>query len=317
MSRTASPIAAVQLSEVTVEEQDAITLHHVSLTIPESSICAILGKNGSGKSTLLRLLATLVSPKRGKTEIFGMDLQSMTSAIRRIVGFVPEEFGMFPGLKVREYLEFFASVHKLHHSQTTIEDLIRLWELSTVADQYINTISRGYRSRLALARALLHDPRLLLLDEPFYGLDIQSCQDLLVILRELRDLGKTMIIATNFPILINSLITDIVVLDNGRVQLVVPMSEIAQIIKSSRRLRCEVINDPSIAYQALLSHKSINSISIDGQNLEFLFDGDRYTQAELLGSLIDHGVRVVRLQEVWSDLEVVAQLSLNYEDVVE
>jgi ABC-2 type transport system ATP-binding protein len=239
----------------------------------------------------------------------------MASAIRRVVGYVPEEFGMFPGLKVREYLEFFASVHKLRHSQTTIEDLLGLWELSAVADQYINVISRGYRSRLALARSLLHDPRLLLLDEPFYGLDVQSRQDLLIILRELHDIGKTIVIATHLPDLVSSLITDVVVLDNGQVQLAAPMSEISQVVRSSRRLRCEVINDPSIAYQALLSHNSVSNISVDGQCLEFLFDGDRYSQSELLNSLIKHGARITRLQEIWSDLEVLAQLSLRYEDI--
>ncbi|MCL4545055.1 MAG: ATP-binding cassette domain-containing protein [Chloroflexi bacterium] len=307
-------VPAVRLSRIVVEDNGMMLLRDFSLTVEEGGVVALLGPNGSGKSSLLRLLATLLLPKQGQAEVYGLDLRRQAAAVRRAVGFVPDVFGVYPGLKVREYLEFFAAIHKVRNSGATINDLVGLMELDHVVNQYLSTLPAGYRQRLALARALLHDPRLLLLDEPLQVVDTDTKDDVLVILQELRNLGKTIIIATHSVQDVASLITEVVVLSRGELLIQAPVTQLQQLMEGPRRMRLDVVNDPVVAYAALSADERVSQIQTNEQALVFLFDGDRYQVADLVTTLVRRHVQITQVREESTDLQLLQRAVIGHRE---
>lgn len=297
-------MTAVSLQGVRYSGNGVDLLHDVTLTIPEGSAYGIVGANGSGKTTLLRVLATLIRPTAGKVSIFGHDPVTEPAAVRRLVGYVPDTFGSYPGLKVREYLEFFAGAHKLKNATGVIEDLLTLMELQAVERQYLSTLSRGRKQRLAIARALLHDPLLLLLDEPTFGLDLHGRRDILAVLQELRDLGKTLVISSHLLDDTAQLVTDVAALSGGSIVALASAEELRQIVEGPRRMRVEVANDPRLVTAVLGGLEAVRSTSVQGQEVTFLFSGSRYDLPDVVSALVQHDVKVIRFAEESNDLEV-------------
>ncbi|MGI8914960.1 MAG: ABC transporter ATP-binding protein [Chloroflexota bacterium] len=297
-------MTAVELHTVSHSGNGVAILHDVTLTIPEGSAYGLVGANGSGKTTLLRVMASLIRPSAGKVRIFGHDAVTEPTAVRRLVGYVPDTFGSYPGLKVREYLEFFAGAHKLKHAGATIDDLLALMELQAVEQQYLSTLSRGRKQRLAIARALLHDPLLLLLDEPTFGLDVHGRRDILAILQELRHLGKTIVISSHLLEDTAQLVTDVAALSGGSIVAEATAEELRQIVEGPRRMRVEVANDPRLAVAALGSISSVRGTDIQGQEITFQFSGSRYALPDVVVALVQHDVKVIRFAEESNDLEV-------------
>lgn len=290
-------MSAVELRSVTKAFGATTALVDLSLTIEEERIVALVGGNGAGKTTLLRLLATLLRPTSGHAFVCGFDTSRSGGEVRRLVGYVPDSFGLYGDLKVREYLEFFAECFGMRQAMGTISELLHLVDLYGQRDDYIATLSRGMRQRLLLARALIHDPRLLLLDEPGSGLDPRGRDDLLEILRELRALGKTIVIATHLLGDVTRLCTDVAVLADGRVAMAGPTADLIHEIPGPRRMRVQVVNDPELARQALELLPSVREVSVDGQSLGFLFDGSRYDLPEVLERLVHDRVKVMTFAE--------------------
>lgn len=297
-------MTAVELLGVSRSAGGTQILDNVTLTIPEGSAYGILGPNGSGKTTLLKVLATLVRPSSGKVRVFGHDPINEPAAVRRLVGYVPDTFGSYPGLKTREYLEFFAGAHKLKNMNGTIDDLLTLVELQAVERQYLSALSRGMKQRLAIARALLHDPHLLLLDEPTFGLDMHGRSDILAVLKELRSLGKTLVISSHLLEDAAQLVTDVAALVNGSVVAEATAEELRQVVEGPRRMRVEVANDPRLALAALSGLGDVRSADAQGQDISFLFAGSRYALPDVVNTLVQHDVKVVRFAEDSTDLEL-------------
>ena len=297
-------MTAVELQAVSRTGNGAAILQGVTLTVPDGSAYGIVGPNGSGKTTLLKILATVIRPSAGTVRIFGHDPTTEPAAVRRLVGYVPDTFGSYPGLKVREYLEFFAGAHKLKNASGTIDDLLALMELQVLERQYLSTLSRGMKQRLAIARALLHDPHLLLLDEPTFGLDMQGRRDILAVLQELRSLGKTLVISSHLLEDVGHLVTDVAALSGGSVVAEATADELRQIVEGPRRMRLEVANDPRLAMAALSGLSAVRGADVQGQDITFLFAGSRYALPDVVNTLVQHDVKVVRFAEESNDLEV-------------
>ena len=167
----------------------------VDLDVEEGEIFGLVGPNGAGKSTTFRILATLLQPSAGVAEIAGWSVTRNPDQVRRVLGFMPDVFGVYDDMKVWEYLDFFGRCYGLSAAQRrrTIGDLLELVDLADRRDDYVQTLSRGMEQRLCLAHALVHDPQVLLLDEPASGLDPRARVELRELLRELRALGKTIL----------------------------------------------------------------------------------------------------------------------------
>src|SRR5262245_62828311 len=165
----------------------------VALSIPQGEIFGLVGPNGAGKTTMLRMLATLLPPTSGDAEIAGASIRRNPQAVRRVLGYMPDAFGVYDDMKVWEYLDFFGRCYGLSAAQRRrmISDLLELVDLGPKRTAYVQSLSRGMQQRLCLAHALVHDPQVLLLDEPASGLDPRARVELRELLRELRSLGKT------------------------------------------------------------------------------------------------------------------------------
>ncbi|MCU0275062.1 MAG: ABC transporter ATP-binding protein, partial [Acidimicrobiales bacterium] len=196
-----------------------LALGGLDLDVVAGEIFGLVGPNGAGKTTTLRILATLLVPTAGDAEVAGASIRRDPQEVRRALGYMPDSFGVYDDMKVWEYLDFFGRCHGLpaDRRRRMIGDLLELVDLGPKRDTYVATLSRGMQQRLCLAHALVHDPAVLLLDEPASGLDPRARVELRELLRELRTLGKTILISSHILPELEELCTSLAIIDGGRV----------------------------------------------------------------------------------------------------
>src|SRR3954462_4779733 len=191
----------------------------VDLDIDQGQIFGLVGPNGAGKSTALRMLATLLPPTQGEARICGLDVRRQPSAVRRAIGFMPDVYGVYDDMRVWEYLDFFARMYAIpaNERKPLVANLLELVDLGAKRNAYVQALSRGMQQRLCLAHALVHDPAVLLLDEPASGLDPRARVELRELLRELRSMGKTIVISSHILPELEELCTSVAIVDHGQV----------------------------------------------------------------------------------------------------
>jgi ABC-2 type transport system ATP-binding protein len=281
----------------------------VDLSVQQGEIFGLVGPNGAGKTTTLRILATLLAPSAGTAEIAGMSVTRNPEQVRRVLGFMPDAFGVYDDMKVWEYLDFFARCYGIAPAarRRVIGDLLELVDLAPKRDQYVQTLSRGMQQRLCLAHALVHDPQVLLLDEPASGLDPRARVELRELLRELRSMGKTILISSHILPELEELCTSVAIVDRGQVLAQGRVAEIEKRLRFGAVLRVRLLlegealeaardrfaTDPDVASAVLLE---------DG-TIELGFRGDDEATARLLASTVAAGLPVVSFARAASDLE--------------
>ena len=198
-------------------ELGAVVLDGVDLSVPRGTILGYIGPNGAGKTTTIKILATLLKPTRGQAMIDGKTIGYENRLIRPIIGYVPDFMGAYEDMVVSEYLEFFAAAYDIHGSQRrqVVKDVLELTELTYKSNAEVNSLSRGMQQRLSVARVLLHDPKVLLMDEPASGLDPRARTELRAIVRELAAMGKTIIISSHILPELEELCTSVAIVDRG------------------------------------------------------------------------------------------------------
>jgi ABC-2 type transport system ATP-binding protein len=281
----------------------------VDLSIEQGEIFGLVGPNGAGKTTTLRMLATLLRPTAGDAEIDGWSVTRNPDQVRRVLGFMPDVFGVYDDMKVWEYLDFFARCYGLPAAgrRRMIGDLLELVDLAPRRDDYVQTLSRGMEQRLCLAHALVHDPKVLLLDEPASGLDPRARVELRELLRELRALGKTILISSHILPELEELCTSVAIVDQGKVLAQGRVADIERRLRFGSVLRVRLLaegealeaararlaDDPDVATAAIL---------VDG-TIELGFRGDDAATARLLADSVAAGLPVVSFTRAASDLE--------------
>ena len=197
-----------------------VAVSEVTFTVAQKSIHGFVGPNGAGKTTTLKVLATLLAPQTGSVQVFGSDIVSQRNSVRRRIGYMPDHFSMYRQMTVFEYLDFFGAAYGLSQKQRdqTIGDVLALTDMAGRKNDYIQGLSRGMQQRVSLARVLVHDPDLLLLDEPASGLDPRARIELMEILQELRSLGKTIFISSHILSELATLCDSVTILDRGHVK---------------------------------------------------------------------------------------------------
>ena len=213
------PAAAVRTRALTKRFGDLFAVNQLDLDVPRGSVFGLIGPNGAGKTTTFSILASLLTPTSGEVEVGGIDPVRNPRGVRRIVGYMPDVMGVYDGLRVAEYLEFFAAAYQLPRSQwpALVDGLLELVDLSDKRDAMVDSLSRGMKQRLSLARALVHDPEILILDEPASGLDPRARIDLRGLLGELAAMGKTVIISSHILAELEEMCSHVAILDGGRV----------------------------------------------------------------------------------------------------
>jgi ABC-2 type transport system ATP-binding protein len=281
----------------------------LDLAVDAGEIFGLVGPNGAGKTTTLRMLATLLRPSAGTAEIDGWSVTRNPDEVRRVLGFMPDVFGVYDDMKVWEYLDFFARCYGLPAAarRRMIGDLLELVDLADRRDDYVQTLSRGMEQRLCLAHALVHDPKVLLLDEPASGLDPRARVELRELLRELRALGKTILISSHILPELEELCTSLAIVDHGQVLAQGRVSDIERRLRFGAVLRVRLLLEGEAleaARDRFAADPDVASATIgeDG-TIEIGFRGDDAATARLLADTVTAGLPVISFARAASDLE--------------
>ncbi len=269
-------------------------LDGLDLTIPEGEIFGFVGPNGAGKTTTLKITAGLLSPDSGSVMIDGVDALADNRGLKEKIGYVPDFFGVYDNLKVSEYMEFFASCYGLEGREARMRccALLEQVKLEDRADFFVDGLSRGMKQRLCLARALLHDPKLLILDEPASGMDPRTRMEFSAMLKELREQGKTLLVSSHVLSELSGLCTSIGIIEQGHMVLEGSMEHITEQVNSSKPLLIQVFSNMEKALAILKSHPCVQTIAVKRDEIKVGFLGDRQDEAALLQQLIDADVMV-------------------------
>ena len=290
-------MSMIQLQQVGYRYGRSIALENVDLEVDEGTSVGLVGPNGCGKSTLLKLVATLLRPSRGRVLVDDFDTRLDARKVRQRIGYVPDHLGVYPGLSVWQYLTFFArcaGVSGLERT-STLETLLRVVDLYDERQTEAQRLSRGMRRRLALARALVHNPAVLLLDDPLGGLDGRGRLELLEVLKELRGMGITVLMSGHLLGDIVQLCSHVAIMREGRLVRTAAVDELVEEeIAAARRVELEVLLGEEVARAALGKLPEVRDIETDGRTITFSYHGDRAGLSTLLESLVEDGVQVMR-----------------------
>jgi ABC-2 type transport system ATP-binding protein len=300
---------------------DELAVSGVDLVVEPGEIYGLVGPNGAGKTTIMRILATLLAPTAGEVRIAGIDVTEDPVAVRRRIGFMPDFYGVYDDLRSWEYLEFFARCYGVPAGRRAgmIGELLEIVGLTEKRDAYVESLSRGMRQRLCLAHTLVHDPDLLILDEPASGLDPRARVEVREILRALRDMGKTVLVSSHILPELGELCTSVGIIDHGRLLRSGRIEDIERSLRASTLLRIDLISDANGAIEWLGTDSHTGDVleveRSDGlSRLEVPFDGPPDAQADLLRRMIEAGHGVVGFSQATSGLEeIFLQVTGNHE----
>ncbi len=292
----------IKIQNISKRYRTTNALNDFSLEIPRGTIYGLIGPNGAGKTTLLRILAALISPTSGQVWFENEEVTRAPSIIQRKVGYMPDFFGVYPDLTATEYLEFYAGIHGIPRNKhkRVIADLLELVDLSTKRDEMVETLSRGMKQRLCLARALVHDPEVLLLDEPASGLDPRARVELRELLRTLQSMDKTIVVSSHILLEMAEMCSDVAIIQGGRLVLSGSVDKVTHRLGDSRQLEIRLLDKERVpdAIQMLKEMAEISEVTNDEENkegtlLQAEFSGDDAAMHRILAELITKGLPVV------------------------
>src|SRR3989441_82990 len=292
-------VAAVQMFALTRLYGSMIALNALNLVVNRGDLFGFIGSNGAGKTTTLRILATFLAPSAGTAQVLGHDVVRDADAVRHVIGYMPDFFGVYKDMEVTEYLDFFGACYKIPSSQRekTVNDVLELVGLSEKKGALIGALSRGMQQRLGLARVLIHDPQLLLLDEPASGLDPRARIEMMAILQELQRLGKTIIISSHILSELQTLCNRVAIIERGKLIYSGPVQGVREQMSSGMIYWVKVSSDAAQALELLKARPEVaEADSIDGQVKVTLKDHDA-DPGFLAETIVQGGLKLTGLWE--------------------
>jgi ABC-2 type transport system ATP-binding protein len=286
-----------------------LAIKGLDLEVEEGSVFGFVGPNGAGKTTTMRILSTLLRPTSGEAWVAGHSVRRSRREVRRAIGYMPDFFGVYGDMRVWEYLDFFSACYEIAPDvrRKLVDDLLELVDLAHRRDDYVDALSRGMKQRLCLARALAHDPRVLILDEPASGLDPRARVEIRELLQELQAMGKTIFVSSHILSEIEEICTHIGIIEAGELVALGTMEEVRQLIQSHRVVRVALAGQIEEAKEWLAAQDSVMSVEPVKNNgkgdLEIEVTGDDEGLARLLKEMIEAGFPVLGFHEEESDLE--------------
>ena len=301
------PIPAVQTFGLTRLYGNITALDKLDLTVNKGDLFGFIGSNGAGKTTTLRILATFLAPSAGTAQILGRDLLKEADAVRHVIGYMPDFFGVYKDMEVTEYLDFFGACYKIPTAQRekTVNDVLELVGLTDKKGALIGALSRGMQQRLGLARVLIHDPQLLLLDEPASGLDPRARIEMMAILQELQRLGKTIIISSHILSELQTLCNRVAIIEKGRLIYSGAVQGVRDQVSQGKVVWVRVSTEHTQAIDLLKARQEIAEVAVvDGELKVTLADPD-IEHSIVADILVRGGTKLIELREDKVGLEEV------------
>ncbi len=284
---------------------DLRAIDNLTLDLEEGDLFGFIGPNGSGKTTTMRIIATLLQPSWGEAYVCDHSIYTHPKEIRRLIGYMPDFFGVYDDMKVIEYLEFFAAAYRIkgHKRRKVCDDMLAMVDLGYKRDAFVTSLSRGMTQRLGLARVLLHDPQVLLLDEPASGLDPRARIEIRGLLKELRKLGKTIMVSSHILPELADVCNKVGIIEKGKLLVSAEVSEVMRRVRRQPVLSIEVVADPDAAAKLLEQHDIVERVDIeDGRLMTTLLEGTE-DYSELPTILIEAGLKLTSFKEDEINLE--------------
>jgi ABC-2 type transport system ATP-binding protein len=303
----APPVPAVRTTALTRAYGPMLALNSLDLIVNRGDLFGFIGSNGAGKTTTLRILATFLAPTSGQASVLGHDVVRDADAVRHVIGYMPDFFGVYKDMEVTEYLDFFGACYKIPAAQRekTVNDVLELVGLSEKKGALIGALSRGMQQRLGLARVLIHDPQLLLLDEPASGLDPRARIEMMAILQELQRLGKTIIISSHILSELQTLCNRVAIIEKGKLIYSGPVQGVRDQMAGGRVVWVRVAADADRAVELLKACTGVAQVApVDGRIKVELKDHDT-DHSFVADTLVRAGLKLTGLQEDELGLEEV------------
>ncbi|HWQ92321.1 MAG TPA: ABC transporter ATP-binding protein [Clostridia bacterium] len=307
MTEPVPPIPAVQTAGLSRMYGNIAALSNLDLTVNKGDLFGFIGSNGAGKTTTLRILATFLAPSSGHARVLGRDVVREADSVRHIIGYMPDFFGVYKDMEVTEYLDFFGACYKIPSTkrEQTVADVLELVGLSEKKGALIGALSRGMQQRLGLARVLIHDPQLLLLDEPASGLDPRARIEMMAILQELQRLGKTIIISSHILSELQTLCNRVAIIEKGRLIYSGPVQGVRDQVSQGRVVWVRVRTDQAEAMQMLQTRSEIADVAaVDGE-IKITLASEDVDHSIVAEVLVRGGAKLTELREDEIGLEEV------------
>ncbi len=295
----------VQTINLTKRYGKLVALNNLHLNIEEGECFGYIGPNGAGKTTTIKILATLLQPTWGEARICGHVIGYESRKIRPLIGYVPDFFGAYEDVAVQEYLEFFASAYNITGKERTriVGDVLELTDLTYKKDALVDSLSRGMQQRLSVARVLLHDPKVLLMDEPASGLDPRARIEMRELLKELRRMGKTIIISSHILPELAELCTTVGILERGELLFHGPITEIVRRTKTGTKVHVRVTEQQDLAALLLQRTRGIKSVEQNDGALILELEAGSHDFSHIARALLDNNFKLRELKEEEVNLE--------------
>jgi ABC-2 type transport system ATP-binding protein len=284
---------------------DFVAVANLNLKIAAGEMFGFIGPNGAGKSTTIRFLATLLKATHGEALVNGHSVTRDPIAVRRSVGYMPDNFGVYDGMKVWEFLDFFAVAYQVPAARRkqVLTDVLELLDLTHKRDDYVNGLSRGMKQRLCLAKTLVHDPPVLILDEPASGLDPRARLEVKALLKELRKMGKTILISSHILVELADCCTSIGIIERGQLLLHGPIDKVYRKITNNRHIEIRFTGNPEVGVSLMRSDPHVKSVEVNTRSCTMEMAGTDADVQRLMRQLVAADCGLISFAEKEPTLE--------------
>ena len=300
----------IELIDFTKRYGDLVAVDHLNLKIEPGEMFGFIGPNGAGKSTSIRFLATLLKATGGEGIVNGFSVNRQPLDVRRSIGYMPDSFGVYDGMKVWEFLDFFAVAYQIPRSarKQVIGDVLELLDLTGKRNDFVNGLSRGMKQRLCLAKTLVHDPPVLILDEPASGLDPRARVEVKALLKELRRMGKTILISSHILTELADCCTSIGIIERGKLLMHGPIDEVYRRIRGNRTIIIKFIDKQEVGISIIRSLAETREVQVENSRVTAELEADDEQISALMQRLVAEGVRMYSFADKEPTLEDVFML---------
>ncbi len=296
----------IDVRNVTKVYKDLVAVNNLSFSIDRGDIFGFIGPNGAGKTTTIKILATLLKPTQGYALVCGYNVLTQADDVKRVMGYMPDNFGVYDDMKVWEYLDFFGAAYKIDKARRTkiIDDVLELTDLTHKKNDYVEALSRGMKQRLCLAKTLVHDPQVLLLDEPASGLDPRARIELRELLKELRNMGKTILISSHILTELADFCNKVGIMEQGNLQYAGDIRTITEQLRGARVIEVRVKEGfEQKAEDVFLNSGKTQDMEREGTLLRIHFPLDFAEEDFVTDTLVENGIKFTSIRELEIDLE--------------
>lgn len=295
----------IKTVDLTKKYGEMFAIKGIDLDLDKGDLFGFIGPNGAGKTTTMRIISTLLDPTWGEAYVCGNSIYNSPKEIRRLVGYMPDFFGVYDDMKVIEYLEFFAAAYRIRGEarRKRCNELLDVVDLDFKRDAFASTLSRGQTQRLGLARVLLHDPQVLLLDEPLSGLDPRARIEMRNLLRRLGQMGKTIVVSSHILPELADICNKIGIIDRGVMNVNAEVSEVMKQVRQRTVLNIKVVGDAEQAAKVLEPLEIVDSVDVVNEQINVVLTGIVEDYGQLSTSLVEQGFPIKMFREEDVNLE--------------